>query len=104
MLKNKFLQKVIFFYCIFLSSVYALNLDELKNNALKEVKVINTDELVTLLKKNPNTKIIDVREKDEILNKTHKKGMKFLHKKNVLFPSITTNPIKTTNKRESNGM
>lgn len=67
MLKNKFLKIGIFFFCIFLANVHALNLDEIKNNALKEVKIINTNELVTLLEKSPNTKIIDVREKDEIL-------------------------------------
>ena len=67
MLKNKFLQIGIFLLCFLLSNLQALNLDEIKSKALKEVKVITTQELVELLKKSPNTKIIDVREKDEIL-------------------------------------
>lgn len=67
MFTNKFTQIGIFIFCIFLSNIHALSLDDVRENALKEAKIITTDELVALLKKNPNTNIIDVREKDEIL-------------------------------------
>ncbi|MBD3841252.1 MAG: MBL fold metallo-hydrolase [Campylobacterales bacterium] len=47
------------------ASVYDSN--KIVQEAKNDLKIINTQDLVTLLKKNPNTKIIDVRTKGDIL-------------------------------------
>lgn len=63
-----------YLFLIFLNSIFFLELNaqvlsskELQLKVQKDVKSINTKELVDILEKNPNTAIIDVRIKSDIL-------------------------------------
>ena len=51
-----------------ISSAEIITSQELVENVQKEINSIETKQLVDMLKKNPNLKLIDVRNKTDILN------------------------------------
>lgn len=66
MLVNKFI--LLFLLSVFATlNLSAFDLEKLQKESIKNLTVIKTQELVELLKKEPNTKIIDVRSRAEIL-------------------------------------
>ena len=65
MLRNKILGILI--SIVFIGSLNAFDLVKMQEKIIQELNVITTKQLVELLEKEPNTKIIDVRSKDEIL-------------------------------------
>lgn len=66
MLRNKFL--LFFLLSIFATlNLNAFDLEKLQKDSIKDLNIINTQQLVKLLEKEPNTKIIDVRSRAEIL-------------------------------------
>jgi len=66
--KNKFEKIVIITLIMLLNTLHAFDINKMQKETLKELDVINTQELVKLLKQKPNTKIIDVRSRAEINN------------------------------------
>ena len=66
MFKENFKIGIAFFLYLCISNLQAFDINKMQEEALKEQKVINTQELVQLLKERPNTKIIDVRSRAEI--------------------------------------
>lgn len=70
-MKKKYFISALF--SIVLSGLFSLSFakvigsDQLVSKAQKELKTINTQELVKLLKEKPNTQIIDIRTKNDIL-------------------------------------
>lgn len=68
MKKNKFGKIVIITLIMLLSNLQAFDIKQMQKDTLKELNVINTQDLVKLLEKEPNTKIIDVRSRAEINN------------------------------------
>ena len=70
-MNKKYLLLIIFTFILgglfSLSFGKVLSSEELVNNAQKELKTITTQELVKLLKDKPNTQIIDIRTKNDIL-------------------------------------
>ncbi|WP_083657251.1 MBL fold metallo-hydrolase [Poseidonibacter parvus] len=68
MIKNKYVKTIVLGLFVLLSNLNALDIAKMQEEAIKEVKVISTQDLVKLLEKKPNTKIIDVRSRAEINN------------------------------------
>ena len=68
MIKNKYVKTIVLGLFVLLSNLNALDIAKMQEEAIKEVKVISTQDLVKLLEKKPNTKIIDVRSRSEINN------------------------------------
>ncbi|APW67011.1 hypothetical protein LPB137_11480 [Poseidonibacter parvus] len=67
-MKNKYVKTIVLGLFVLLSNLNALDIAKMQEEAIKEVKVISTQDLVKLLEKKPNTKIIDVRSRAEINN------------------------------------
>ncbi|WP_122894063.1 MBL fold metallo-hydrolase [Arcobacter peruensis] len=68
MIKNKYVKTIVLGLFVLLSNLNALDIAKMQEEAIKEVKVISTQDLVKLLEQKPNTKIIDVRSRAEINN------------------------------------
>jgi len=68
LIKNKYVKTIVLGLFVLLSNLNALDIAKMQEEAIKEVKVISTQDLVKLLEKKPNTKIIDVRSRAEINN------------------------------------
>jgi glyoxylase-like metal-dependent hydrolase (beta-lactamase superfamily II)/rhodanese-related sulfurtransferase len=67
MMKNILLASSLTLFSVASLNATVLSSSQVIENAQKNIKSLNTDEVVKILKENPNTKVIDVRTRGDIL-------------------------------------